>query len=100
MSDRLELPALFPLAFSDGQPKPLAIGIRQQILTILPEGVSKTHICKLLRRYTRQPGYLQAVAAPGSARFNLDGSLAGPVSGNHAAHALTVLQASAKEANT
>lgn len=77
-----------PGAFNLDDPKPLALGIHKQ----LTEGFKSGCAYRLVGCYTKRRKYLQALASSGSYRINLDGSNAGPVSGDHAEYALNQLR--------
>jgi len=82
------LVANYPGAFDLEHPKPLALGIHKQLAETFKPGCAY----RLVGCYTKRRKYLQAVASPGSYRINLDGSVADPVSGEHAEYALNRLQ--------
>jgi len=72
-----------PRAFDLENPKPLALGIHKQ----LTEGFKPGCAYRLVGGYTERSKYLQALTSHHSYRINLDGSIAGPVSGEHADYA-------------
>ena len=67
--------------------RPLAIGIHRQIREALSPVPSLRTVRAALNLHTRGTDYQAALAAPGSIRHNLDGSLAGDVSSEHRARA-------------
>ncbi len=79
---------VFSIAFDLKNPKPLALGIHKQLAERFKLGCAY----RLVGGYTKRRKYLQAVASPDSYRINLDGSIAGPVSEEHAEHALNQLR--------
>ena len=83
---RLLIGGALPAVFI-GEFRPLALGIKQPLLSLVQPG---HYVAALawLRGYVARVEYLEAVAADGSRRFNLDGSDAGEVSPEHRAHAL------------
>ena len=69
------LSAHFPAVFT--RPAvPLAVGIHQAILAAAGDVITPQELERFLRHWTRQPGYLDALAH-GEPRRNLDGSPAG-----------------------
>jgi ProP effector len=83
----------YPQTFSFAQPRPLKIGIQEDLVT---DGkLSQTKIKRGLASYVRAFGYLksQTAAAP---RINLLGEPEGAVKPDEAAHALTKLPAPRK----
>jgi len=80
MSMLNDLAKAYPKAINPDNPVPLAMGAHKQVGIQFNLKESR----KALRKYCRSRAYLLAVAAPGAARYNLDGSIAGPVSGQHA----------------
>jgi len=78
----------YPGAFDLEHPKPLALGIHKQLAETFKLGCAY----RLVGCYTKRRKYLQAVASPSSYRINLDGSIADPVSGEHAEYALNQLR--------
>ncbi len=87
---------LFPKCFiSDGEAKPLKIGIFQDLAARL-EGdpkVSKTQLRAALRQYTSSWRYLHG-AKPGAQRVGLDGSECGELETEHVEHAQKTLKES------
>lgn len=75
---KLYLMHTYPDAFPrpPATPAPLAIGIDQAIREAVGAQYSRRTFDTFVRRWTREPAYLAAVAA-GEPRRNLDGSLAG-----------------------
>ena len=78
----------YPNAFDLENPKPLALGIHKQ----LTEGFKPGCAYRLVGGYTKRGKYLKALASSGSYRINLDGSIASPVSEEHAEHASNQLR--------
>lgn len=66
---------------------PLDTGIHIQTLFDCPKGISKTTLKHTRRLWCGSERYLKALAAEGSMRHKLDGSVAGPVSDEHRATA-------------
>jgi len=87
---------VYPSAFDLEHPIPLALGIHKQ----LTDGFKPGCAYRLLGGYTKRRKYLQAVVAPDSYRINLDGSVAGPVSAEHARFALRQLRKTKSAART
>ena len=83
-----ELATAYPKAISPKDPVPLAIGIHKQVDPKFP--LSKVR--KAMRRYTSKRQYLVALTRPGAVRYNLNGSIAGPVSADHVEKALATLK--------
>ncbi len=84
----------FPLCFSArGDSRPLKIGILDALVAATAgwEGVSKTRLREVLRRYTNTTRYLQGVAAARQ-RVGLDGADAGEVVADHVSHAQQQLE--------
>jgi sRNA-binding protein len=75
-----------------GPVRPLMIGTRQELFALRPNGITKKAIARALKHWCRAPEYLAAVAAEGSMRIDLRGEVAGPVSDEHRAFALTQLE--------
>lgn len=80
------LAVMYPAIFDFHAPRPLALGTYHHVAAALPD-LSHGAVSRLLQRWTKRLNYLAAIAAPGSRRFNLDGSDAGEVSDEHRAHA-------------
>ena len=76
----------FPRCFSLQQPKPLKIGIDQDILAAMP-GVSETDVYGALKLYTGTRAYHRAMAAEGAVRIDLNGATSGAVKPPHAGFA-------------
>jgi hypothetical protein len=74
---------LAPTVFDLDAPLPLAIGAHDQLTGL---GLSAEAVGGLLRWWTRRRAYHAALAKGGS-RYNLDASVAGPVSDEDQAHA-------------
>ena len=83
-----ELAKKYPKAITPSNPVPLAIGIHKQVDPKFP--LSKVR--KAIRRYTSKQKYIVALTRPGAIRYNLDGSIAGPVSGDHQMKAMATLE--------
>jgi hypothetical protein len=79
------LAVMYPITFNVHAPLPLALEINQDIAKAL--GIHPQAAQAVLARWTNRMNYLAAMAAPGSRRFNLDGTDAGEVSDDHRAHA-------------
>jgi hypothetical protein len=83
------LPAVFPTPASP-LVRPLAIGVGRYLHDHVtpPDGMAsaKAHaiIADSLRRYVQSGEYLQALAAPGAMRHDIDGAPVEPVSQDHA----------------
>ncbi|HET9123133.1 MAG TPA: ProQ/FINO family protein [Acidiferrobacteraceae bacterium] len=87
-----DLTAAFPAVFDVRNPRPLAIGCRQQIAAAL--GKAEHRVGQLLwDKWLNRLDYLAAVAAPGSRRLNVDGSDAGEVAKEHRTYAAARLAA-------
>ena len=85
-----ELCELYPQAFNPRQPKPLKIGIHE---ALAEDGkLSKTRIRRALNVYVRLRSYY-ACMVEGADRVTIDGSAAGTVSAEDAAHAKEKLDA-------
>lgn len=67
----------FPAAFTD-PPRPLAIGIHDDLRKQVPANISKTSVRWFMSSWTRAWGYRPALAA-GGPRYGLDGKPAGMV---------------------
>jgi RNA chaperone ProQ/FINO-like protein len=85
------LAGLYPAVFNVHAPKPLALGVNWQGAQAL--GIHPRLVEGALARWTDRVNYLAALAAPGSRRFNLDGSDAGEVDAEHRQHAADKLAA-------
>jgi hypothetical protein len=79
----------FPLLFDADRPLPLAIGVSVDIRAAL--GLSRSECGVLMRWWCQGPLYLRALAAPGSQRHKLDGTVVGPVAENERAHAARLI---------
>jgi sRNA-binding protein len=77
---------VFPAVFKD-PPVPLAIGVGAVLTDLTAGELAPWQVGAALRLWTRCSAYQQALAVADSIRFNLDGSLAGPVAEGHRAHA-------------
>ena len=85
-----ELRARWPIL---AEPKPLKIGVRQEIRAAL-EGVSGVRISRAILLHIASPEY-QAALAAGGARYNLAGEPDGEVTQKEASHAKAVLDGKA-----
>lgn len=74
---RSELMERYPAVFGD-KPKPLKIGVLQDLMEQHKGEISAKTVRKLLRVHTSRREYLKAVAA-GGPRYALDGTTAGEV---------------------
>lgn len=74
----------FKAAFPDAK-RPYAIGVGKEVRKTL--GISISRCERLMRRLTRHPKYLKALARDGAMRHTLDGTPAEPVSDEHRAQA-------------
>ena len=72
-------------------PKPMAVGIRQRLRAILPNG-NKVRLKDVLTAWCQQPSYLRALAAPGAMRHGPDGQPTEPVSELHREQAIDKLR--------
>jgi sRNA-binding protein len=79
----------FPLVFDTDRPLPLAIGVSVDIRAAL--GLSPSECGVLMRWWCQGPLYLRALAAPGSQRHKLDGTVVGPVAEDERAHAARLI---------
>ena len=89
------LQAAFPKLFNRDQPKPLAIGIHTQISNARRAGL--LDISVLVQRaamgwWLSSPNYQRGLART-EYRYNLDGSVYGPVSDDHRQRAIDKLKA-------
>lgn len=74
-----QLIAMFPECFSDDAPKPLKVGIKNELLAHLDVlGCSKTQLRQALAFYVGNPKYKRVLVA-GAARIGLDGQPDGEV---------------------
>lgn len=85
-----ELCELFPEVFNPRQPKPLKIGIHEDIAAT--GKLSKTRIRRALNVYVRLRSYYRCMAE-GAERVGIDGQAAGLVSADEALHAREKLDA-------
>ena len=74
----------YPNTFSLNEPKPLKIGIQEEL--VADEKVSRGKIKRALATYVRNPRYLQSMVA-GAHRVNLAGEEAGEVTAEDEQHA-------------
>jgi hypothetical protein len=72
----------FTPVFDRARPKPLAIGIHEAIAAAIGD-LDRRVLGMFIRYWTWRWPYLKAVAADGSVRHALDGSVVGPVSDEH-----------------
>lgn len=87
------LQAHSPELWDPARPRPLAIGIHEQLLEIAPEiGVSRNAIRRFLYRWTTATAYRRALSEPGAQRFNLDGTAVEPVLESHQERAREILE--------
>lgn len=93
---RLLIDGTLPPVFV-GDIRPLALGVKQPLLSLAQPGCYVAALA-WLRGYVQRPEYVAAIAAEGSHRWNLDGSNAGEVSPEHRAHAQARLEG-ARDAN-
>jgi sRNA-binding protein len=75
------LAELFPKAISvyEQRRQPLAVGIRDAILAKVGDRITLQELNAALRAYTRNIGYLRAMARPGALRIGLAGEPDGAV---------------------
>jgi hypothetical protein len=92
--DLAHLRERFPALFDPDHPLPLALGIRSQLGKVL--GIKRAQ--RLLIWWVRGPRYVQALAV-GGVRYNLDGSVSGPVTEAQQAHAQATLDATEQESH-
>lgn len=78
----------YPEAFDSSSPKPLKIGIQEDL--IADEKVSRGKIKRALATYVRNPRYLQSIVE-GADRIDLQGVSAGKVSADEESHAKATL---------
>ena len=74
----------YPKAFNAAEPKPLKIGIQEEL--VADEKVSRGKIKRALATYVRNPRYLQSIVE-GAERVDLSGEAAGTVNAREAEHA-------------
>jgi sRNA-binding protein len=79
----------YPKLFKFGVYRPLAIGIRSQIMEAAPLGMRR-HIHLALYRYTHDDLYLLEMRRSNAMRFGLDGVPVEPVDVEHRAYARMV----------
>jgi ProQ/FINO family len=79
----------YPATFTHegGLPKPLTIGISDQLITELALAPAIVHTA--MRLYTRRRSYQKALSQPGAMRVGLDGTPTEPVAPEHQAAART-----------
>lgn len=80
----------YPEVFSRDNPKPLKIGIQEDL--VADDKVSRTKIKRALASYVRSPQYLRSFEE-NAPRIGLDGQPAGTVSAEEAEHAKSKLKA-------
>lgn len=90
-----ELRARWPIL---AEPKPLKLGVRQDIRAAL-EGISGVRISRAVLLHIASTDY-QAALAAGGARYALDGSPAGEVTAKEARHAQAILEGKASVPTT
>lgn len=79
------LQVLAPELWNPEAPVPLAVGIHKQLYPLAERlRMSRRALRGFLGRWTSASAYQRAMAAPGAQRFNLDGTVAEPVSPQHA----------------
>ena len=76
----------FPACFSRSAPKPLKIGLGEELLALAD--LSRTQLRRALKVYTGAPAYRQALAQ-GGPRYGLDGQPTGEVTPEQQAFAKT-----------
>jgi len=74
----------YPKAFNAAEPKPLKIGIQEDL--VAEEKVSRGKIKRALATYVRSPRYLQSILE-GAGRVDLNGDSVGTVNASEAEHA-------------
>lgn len=84
------------LVFDLNNPKPLAIDTAKQIYDRLPDDSDKPVLVKAFKRelgrWCNRNAYLKAVAAPGSVRYNLDGTVDSVIQDKHREYAASQLK--------
>jgi len=65
--------ATFKKTFDPIKPLPLASGIKEAALKLMPAYVNPSELASFLRKWTRQAAYFKALAEPGSMRCDLEG---------------------------
>jgi ProP effector len=91
----LALQAAFPKLFNRDQPKPLAIGTTLQLAKLRRAGVLTIPLAiqrAAMNSWLASPNYHRALAST-PFRYNLDGSVYGPVSDDHRQRAIDKLKA-------
>lgn len=86
--------SLYPEVFSETRPRPLAIGVIDDLALALPD-VAKTRIRAFLKVWTQTSSYLTAVAQ-GAPRVRLDGEIAEEMDERHSSSAKTRLNSRSK----
>ena len=81
----------YPHCFNSEDPRPLKVGIGQDLRDTLPEEVSLPILHEALAFYVGQSAYLESVKA-GAARIDLDGNPAGVVQPDEAEYAAKRLE--------
>lgn len=74
---------LYPNIFNKKAPKPLAIGLYQQLAMDVQVVLTNTVLRAVLMIWTNRFEYLREVIRPNAVRYNLDGSIQGEVSAEH-----------------
>lgn len=88
------LQAAFPEIFNDNRPKPLALGITQQLAQARRSGKLKISLLTqraAMNAWLHRPNYYRALAIT-PCRCNLDGTAAGFVHDDHRQHAIDRLK--------
>ncbi len=88
-----KLESIFPECFNVRKPKPLKLGIEDDILKRLPEDfpISKKKLCRALKYYVMNIKY-KTTLLRNPLRFDLDGNPSGPVELEHKEDAKRWLQ--------
>ena len=74
---------LYPFIFNKKAPKPLAIGLYQQLAMDGEHGLTNTVLRSVLMIWTNRFEYLREVIKHDAKRYNLDGSVQGEVTPEH-----------------
>lgn len=74
---------LYPVIFNKKAPKPLAIGLYQQLAMDVQVNLTNTVLRSVLMIWTNRFEYLREVIKPNAVRYNLDGSVQSEVSTEH-----------------
>lgn len=78
-----KLIGLYPDIFNKKAPKPLAIGLYQQLAMDVHVNLTNTVLRSVLMIWTKRHEYLRETIKPNAVRYNLDGSVHGEVSAEH-----------------